>query len=41
MFKFLKKNKKFWIPGLISILIILLMITMSKFGFNPLGYVVY
>jgi len=41
MLDFLKKNKKFWIPSLIAILVTILMILMSKYGFNPLGYVVY
>ena len=41
MIKLLKKNKKFWLPGLVFVLFILLMIFLSKFGFNPLGYVVY
>ena len=41
MFDFLKKNKKFWVPSFIAIIVILLMMFMSKFGFNPLGYVVY
>ena len=41
MLKFLKKKKKFWVPGFLVILIILFMIFLSKYGFNPLGYVVY
>jgi len=41
MIKLLIKNKKLWIPALTTILLILLMIVLSKYGFNPLGYVVY
>ena len=41
MLNFLKKNKKFWLPAFIAIVIILFMVFLSKFGFNPLGYVVY
>jgi len=41
MFKYLIKNTKFWLPALVIILLVILMIVLSKFGFNPLGYVVY
>ena len=41
MFKYLLKNTKLWLPALIIILLIVLMLILSKFGFNPLGYVVY
>ena len=41
MFNFLNKNKSLWIPALVIILLIVLMLVLSKFGFNPLGYVVY
>ncbi len=41
MLKLLFKNKKLWIPALTFILLIFLMIILSKYGFNPLGYVVY
>ena len=41
MFKYLIKNTKFWLPALVIILLVVLMMVLSKFGFNPLGYVVY
>ncbi len=41
MLKLLIKNKKMWMPALIIIFLIIFMIILSKFGFNPLGYVVY
>ncbi len=41
MIKFLIKNKRLWIPALTIVFLIILMIILSKFGFNPLGYVVY
>ena len=41
MFKYLLKNTRLWLPALIIILLIVLMLILSKFGFNPLGYVVY
>ena len=41
MIKLLIKNKKLWMPALTIIVLIVLMIVLSKYGFNPLGYVVY
>ena len=41
MFKYLIKNTKFLLPALVVILLVILMMVLSKFGFNPLGYVVY
>ena len=41
MIKLLIKNKKLWMPALTIIILIVLMIVLSKYGFNPLGYVVY
>jgi|TARA_B110000495_G_C22489105_1_gene301398 hypothetical protein len=41
MIKLLIKNKKLWMPALTIIIVIVLMIVLSKYGFNPLGYVVY
>tara|TARA_B110000914_G_C15251672_1_gene348862 strand:- start:205 stop:330 length:126 start_codon:yes stop_codon:yes gene_type:complete len=41
MLKLLIKNKKMWLPALIIIFLIVFMIILSKYGFNPLGYVVY
>ena len=41
MFKYLLKNTRLWLPALIIILLIVLMLILSKFGFNPLGYVIY
>jgi len=41
MFNFLFKRTKLWLPALIIILIILLMLVLSKFGVNPLGYTIF
>ena len=41
MFKFFINNKRLWMPALIIIFLIMIMIILSKFGFNPLGYTVY
>ena len=35
------KNTKFWLPALVVIFLVILMVVLSQFGFNPLGYVVY
>ena len=40
MLNFLK-NKKFWLPALVIIISLIIMILFSKFGINPLGYVIY
>ena len=41
MLKLLIKNKRLWMPALIVIILILSMLVLSKYGFNPLGYNVY
>ncbi len=41
MFDFFKNKKSLWVPALVIILLMILMVVLSKFGFNPLGYVVY
>tara|TARA_B100000780_G_C21103233_1_gene445315 strand:- start:1121 stop:1252 length:132 start_codon:yes stop_codon:yes gene_type:complete len=41
IFKYLLKNTKFWLPAVVIIFLVIFMIILSKFGFNPLGYVVY
>tara|TARA_B100000989_G_C19489242_1_gene448993 strand:- start:362 stop:487 length:126 start_codon:yes stop_codon:yes gene_type:complete len=41
MINFLKRNKKLWLPSVIIILLIVIMFILSKYGFNPLGYVIY
>jgi hypothetical protein len=41
MLKLLFKNKKLWMPALIIMFLIILMVVLSQYGFNPLGYVVY
>lgn len=41
MLNFIKKNKKLWAPSILIIMCVVLMMVLSKFGFNPLGYVVY
>jgi len=41
MFDFLKKTKSLWLPALVIILLTILMIFLSKFGINPLGYTIF
>ncbi len=41
MLKLLIKNKRLWMPALIVIILILSMVVLSEYGFNPLGYNIY
>jgi len=41
MLKFLKKKKSLWIPAVVIIVLLIAMVVLSKYGFNPLGYTVY
>jgi len=41
MIKLLLKNKSLWLPAAIIILFIVLMLVLSKFGVNPLGYSIF
>ncbi len=40
MFNFFKK-KSLWLPAFIILALFIIMIVLSKYGFNPLGYVIY
>ena len=41
MLNFLKNKKGFWIPALVIILLIIIMIILSKYGIDPLGYTIF
>tara|TARA_B100001093_G_scaffold449341_1_gene455495 strand:+ start:3941 stop:4066 length:126 start_codon:yes stop_codon:yes gene_type:complete len=41
MKKLFFKKKSLWVPAVIVILFISLMIILSKFGVNPLGYSIF
>jgi len=41
MFNFIKNKKSLWIPALIIILLTVIMLLLSKYGINPLGYTIY
>ena len=41
MFNFLKTKKSLWVPALVIIVVLIVMVVLSKYGFNPLGYTVY
>jgi len=41
MFNFIKNKKSLWIPALVIILLTVIMLLLSKYGINPLGYTIY
>jgi len=41
MLDFFKKKKSLWLPALVIILLAVLMIFLSKYGINPLGYTIF
>jgi len=41
MLKLIFKNKKLWLVPLIIIFLVIFMVVLSEYEFNPFGYVIY